>query len=497
MKKMNILWVEDDKSNVIEGLEQICNALGLTDFLDENHDDRYGNPESFLKELRIKESVDITWIGLYHKASKCIHEDYSDDKWDIAILDLNLQRNFEQYKGSDTGQAETVEKEKAGFTIYLRLLQKAFPHENICFFTGNKHLVDPGGSASKEIENLYEIQARYGIPSLEAFNKSSDGDKFENWLKSKNNDKKISLRRGIINACQYLTEWIESSNFSSEKIRVNNINNKEEIISKEEIKEWLETLPNLINITHDHWQKSFVFLLLIHWDARLKDSYYINSSDPKKEEKNFYNSVFDILRTARNWSAHNRLDLTQSNSESIIAFIFILCMRSVFEIEPKIQSYEKILLKALLKSSSKQSVALSEDFLHKKYEDLFRKAFDLLNEIKSGKNNSMPEIEKIKIYKYLDQKTRIDSILGGKKFYSYKDRKLFLKSVDLVNIINNIQDDTLCEELLAYSLLIDAAGNFKISKDFIGECPKIRWYLENIPQNEDHWFSHLRKHIID
>lgn len=481
---MNVLWIEDDKKNIESGLQKICEAIDCENFFDDHDTQIRTDLPYFLKKLGEEKLINIDWINKYYDASKCIHEDYSDDKWDVVILDLDLTEEFSnEYQDED----KYVEATKAGFTLYFRLLQKAFPHENICFFTGNEDV----------LKDLFDILNKYGIPKPKVFCKSQPGE-FEKWLKSKFYNKNISLRRGIINACQYLTEWIESSNFSSEKIRVNNIkNNKEKIISKEEVKEWLETLPNLINITHDHWQKSFVFLLLIHWDDRLKDSYYINSSDPKKEEKNFYNSVFDILRMARNWSAHNRLDLTQSNSEFIIAFIFILCMRSMFEIKPQIQSYEKILLKALLKSSSKQSVALSEDFLHKKHKDLFWKAFDLLDEIKLGKNNSIPEIEKIKIYKYPDQKIKIDSILEGKKFYFYKDRKLFLKSVDLVNIINNIQDDTLCEELLAYSLLIDAAGSFKISKGFIGEYSKIRWYLENIPQNENHWFSHLKKHIID
>lgn len=465
---MNVLWIEDDKKNIEGGLEQICGAIGCYDYHNYHDNQIKTDLPSFLKKLGEEKLVNIEWINKYYDASKCIHENYSDDKWDVVILDLDLTEGFSnKYQDDD----EYVEATKAGFTLYFRLLQKSFPHENICFFTGNEDVL-------KDLQNILN---KYGLPKPKVFCKSQSS-KFEEWLKGKFYDKNISLRRGIINACKELTK---------EKT-------KEKTIDQEEAMEWLEALPNLVSIHHDHWRKSFIFLLLIHWDAKPNTGGEGGRSEG--DSKYLYRAIFNTLKTSRNWSAHNKLKLNSPNTEYIVAFLFILCMRSVFKINQNIQNYEKILLNTFSQPSEEQSIELSRDFLCKKYNKIFSVAVNLL------KFRDNEEVKKVPIYKSLE--FQIESIRCGKKFYSKLNpnpisakkgsdsNRFIVRSYELLNIINNIQEDALCECLLPYSVLIDAAGNFNVSNIYSGEYPEIMWNMENISQDEHHWFSHLKKHII-
>lgn len=466
---MNVLWIEDDKKNIESGLQKICEAIDCENFFDDHDTQIRTDLPYFLKKLGEEKLINIDWINKYYDASKCIHEDYSDDKWDVVILDLDLTEEFSnEYQDED----KYVEATKAGFTLYFRLLQKAFPHENICFFTGNEDV----------LKDLFDILNKYGIPKPKVFCKSQPGE-FEKWLKSKFYNKNISLRRGIINACKELAK---------EETKAN-------AIDKEKAIEWLEVLPNLVNIHHDHWRKPFTFLLLIHWDARLKISSGKEGGESEEDSKYLYKAIFNTLKTSRNWSAHNKLKLSSSNSESIVAFLFILCIRSIFKINPNIQNYEKILLKTFPQISEEQSIELSWHSLREKHHENFLTAVNLL------KSKDNEEIKKIPIYESL--KFAIEAIRCEKKFYFKPDQNsakkesgqgvnLIVRNCELLNIINNIQEDALCEDFLPYSVLIDAAGNFNISKGYPGDDPQIIWNMKNISQNEDHWFSHLKKRII-
>lgn len=200
--KMKILWIEDFGGQLSDrhiATELFQGLIPLEVFDDELGRDKKVN--EVLPQLLKKNSLH----ELYHCHSylewMALFEEHQTD-FDIVFIDINLttfptpkEKRPELYRNN-----EQFDK-KAGFFIYYQLIKNKFPEDDIAFFTVEmssledflKHCQDAMLDLPK---NLYE-------------KKSLDFVKVRDWLENKSKDRKLILRRGITEGCQFIKRYIQ------------------------------------------------------------------------------------------------------------------------------------------------------------------------------------------------------------------------------------------------------------------------------------------------
>jgi len=377
---MNILWVEDNPENKKSFWFASRNVKNITDFSEAE--------EAIEKEL---------------------------NSYDVVVLDIDLRNSDPEKvreKSNQFGLLPDIFLQKSGMVLFLILLEKGFPREQIIFLTGNadknnlSKLVDII-SSSKDIEqiknttekvldflsdeqktelkqkstkedkvnyiknlalkqgaNTYDIfcdaYKAICIKPPRAISKSNDKDaqiELRSWLEDHERDSNyLFLRRGIIEGCEFLKKHLKQDDNNlqfTDFIKDTDTYN----ITSSEIVNYLDSLsqffpiskPNDIDIKY----RLFVWALSHKWEENI-DPQKINIKYGEKH------TFAWIMKMVRNWTSHANL-LDPVNSKTI-AFLFLVNMRVMFKLSKEIENYEYILLNCI---SNSPDVDIDDDDLKK------------------------------------------------------------------------------------------------------------------------------------
>ena len=387
LNMINILWVEDEfsKQKKIEWFEdrKICVK---TNFLD---------------------------------AKKAINT--SLEKFDLVVLDINLENTEHTSDIKDLAEHfKITEKEfleESGMNLFLSLLEKGFPKEQIIFLTANADnnisLVDElrkvfteknreefkrifseiqNGLGEEQInkcqeliykdvaqmfeylENYYksltqdetkntynrfcEAYKRCRIEPPEAINKNLNEAKhsLNTWLEKHEKNSYLVLRRGVIEGCNALKSHIEKDE--------NNLQFRDFIktehheILTTDIKNYLDTLSQFLPLREPKEQS----LLNIQYRLFLRALAHeweenIDAHSLKQKYAGDLKNIHDIHTFA--WIMKmtrnwvSHANLLEPLNPQFIAFLFLINMRSMFKLSKAIQPYESILLHCICKNPVK------------------------------------------------------------------------------------------------------------------------------------------------
>lgn len=315
---MNILWIEDDQQTIQTGIKTLAELMGggilakLDDLLMNND----ASSDSLNRFFQENTTHGLQWYADYGEAKSAITKKTILDS-DVVIIDLNL----------GNGTDGDVNLGSAGFALYVQLIRCGFPSDHIVFFTGNQN----------ELNELIKSAVLLGIPVPTSFKKASskDEEKFKEWVKKYLKNDELTLRRGILDGCNWLTAQLREH--PETELRINDFSRAEDgEIDREIILDWLEVWPKLLpELTSKEKKRhtSFLFVLSSLWDKKAKGS----------TEKGF-NVIPYILTHTRNWIAHGK-GLHNEISPQGVAFIFLLATRGILRISiDEILRHEKILL---------------------------------------------------------------------------------------------------------------------------------------------------------
>ena len=214
-------------------------------------------------------------------------------------------------------------KEIAGYHIYTELVvELGFPKEHILFCSNH-------GDNLKTIKEAFKI-AKISLPDIHTKSDSS----VKAWTLEKYEYQYSRLRRGIIEGCQYLSDLPES------QWRFNKfIKKTENPVSIDELPDYLSVLESFLPLgeqkrkSNSSLYRLFIRVLAHEWEA----------AEPKKLEGQQEVYAFSaIMKMARNWSAHG--NVFEHAKPQDVAYLFIVNMRAMFDLEPELLPYEKHLL---------------------------------------------------------------------------------------------------------------------------------------------------------
>lgn len=240
----HFLWVEDFKASEKEREDNIISStidLVFGSIL-ENQDFTVGD------EYHARRLLEKQGIFLRHNlldALEFIHNPNELAKIDFIVLDVDmpLQRLEQQDKNNylpdliKKYQSETELKKIAGYQIYIDLvIELGFPKSHILFCSNHAGYFD---EFTKKFES-----SNIKFPPL--YEKEHKKD-IENWLTDVQSDYFV-LRRGIIEACQYL------KNLPEDKLRFNEFI-KEKQVDFADMQDYLGVLENFLPLRNPDGDK--------------------------------------------------------------------------------------------------------------------------------------------------------------------------------------------------------------------------------------------------
>ena len=211
----------------------------------------------------------------------------------------------------------------------------------------------------------------------EAFIKA-DPENFHLWLKESLTDQNpdfcyLSLRRGVINGCEFLIEKINNYSDDEDPILFNKTIQRKKIdsLSKNYVVDYLQKLETLLpqRVPSQNKKKelyySFLKELSAEWD--ISKGKFIDGFNENSYENSFLIFCQRQMKFIRNWTAHNILG--DQNGEMFISYCFLVAMRALIKMETK-KSYEyELQLISSFKSTKMPFVDLKQN-LAKTYFDL-------------------------------------------------------------------------------------------------------------------------------
>ncbi len=325
---MNILWIEDFGGTLSSGtdtLESMFKNLLSFDDWDEDELNLIKRPTDLKKFCEQQKSVHSIYLCrnyFDYIAFKAAHS--ITHEIDTIISDIRLDNIAAEQFNSPIPDAYLSDKRKfhenGGFYIFNDLIHLGVPAERICFMTGEKN----------SFKGFEEKCTEIYTPKVTAFEKSdADYEKLRDWLTAQQSSYAI-LRRGIIEACNSLKNLINAEN----KLLFNGfIEESEKKISLEDSHNYLDVLANFLPLREpvdkSTLYKLFIRTLTHEWEA----------TEPKK-----IRGLAWIMKSTRNWITHNST-VFNAVDEQIIAYLFMINMRIMFNFDETKQTYEEILFK--------------------------------------------------------------------------------------------------------------------------------------------------------
>lgn len=363
---MNILWVEDNPDNKKEFWFGNRNIKIITDFSE--------------AENAIEKKL---------------------NSYDLVVLDINLEDSDKVKVEEKSSQFALKPKEfleKSGMVLFLTLLEKGFPREQIIFLTGNadknelSKLTDILSSSkdkdiiiktTESVLNLLSDDQKEGLDRLsnkddkinylrsfakkqsnstydifckacnaicikppEAISKSHDKEaqqELRSWLECHEKNDYLLLRRGIIEGCNFLKKHIQEddANIQFRDYIKNDLETKEPIIEIEtnEIINYLDSLSQFLLIKQPSAPESLNVQYRLFLRA-LVHMWEQNILAYNKDNPEDINTFASLSRLTRNWTSH--ANLLEPLNTQIVSFIFLVNMRAMFKLEG-VEAYEETL----------------------------------------------------------------------------------------------------------------------------------------------------------
>lgn len=241
---------------------------------------------------------------------------------------LQLLEKFHDYKklnnesGDERFLGEKCEelKKLAGYYIYAELvIELGFPKEHILFCSNH-------GENLKSIQEAFRT-AKITLPTIY---KKSDYEA-HTWVVKNYGNPYSQLRRGVIEGCRQIRSGLQKGEVTlSFKNLIKEPTNQ---AINEEFCDYLTVLEKFFPLFESNkfsYYKLFIRTLSHEWEA----------ADPEK----FKNLGLPwIMKNTRNWVVHNS-SLFNEVSEKLVAYLFIINMRVMFDFDESVQPYERILL---------------------------------------------------------------------------------------------------------------------------------------------------------
>lgn len=320
---MNLLWIEDFGGGLPTGtqtLESMFKGLLGFDEWDEDSLNLIKSPqdlEDFCQQQNSQHCIYLCRNYFDYLEFKANHAILNEI--DAVITDINLDNRKHVSLDSPVPEAYTDNKtkfhENAGFFIFNDLIRLGIPEKRMCFMTGQDDSLD---DFEKECTKLYMLP-------VEGFKKGADYEKLRDWIKERESDY-IKLRRGIIKGCQYLKK------LNQPPTAFNQFQESGKETNLDEIHDYLQILENFLPLREPDDKatcyKLFLRTLTHEWE----------SAKPEKIKKLAW-----IMKSTRNWITHNS-NLFNALDEEMLAYLFIINMRVMFDFDEKVESYEKMLL---------------------------------------------------------------------------------------------------------------------------------------------------------
>ncbi|HEW98333.1 MAG: hypothetical protein DRR16_29630 [Candidatus Parabeggiatoa sp. nov. 3] len=333
---MRIIWIEDF-GEVKEPEDSLVSAifqdlLGQKILYDKWSDAGImleDEPQALL-EFCQKYSIshEIILCRHYHDFEETIAEYELLQDIDVILIDINLSAGVDPDKPLPAG----YEHEKGGFYIYNSLIREGFPNDSICFLTGEKNssLIP----FEQQCEKIY-------MPKPQSFEKTdSEYARLRAWLNEKQANRYFTLRRGIIEGCRYILSQLESRS-ATEVIKFNQFleqGNADEMDN--DMRDYLKIVQNFLPLRQPkdkhHIYKLFIRTLAHEWE--MAKPALVGGAEERQLQTFGW-----IMKNVRNWAAHT--NLFENIEEKYIAFLFLLNMRSLFQLNAtQILPFEKALL---------------------------------------------------------------------------------------------------------------------------------------------------------
>ncbi|MEI6708002.1 MAG: hypothetical protein WCK96_12810 [Methylococcales bacterium] len=333
----HFLWVEDFNISETKRSENIVSSTVSSVFgsiLDNKElserlaEEDENDAQDFLEEKGIFLKLNLL------EALEFINDPKELSKIDFVVLDVDMplengQRDnnnylpilIEQYKSED------ALRKIAGYQIYTELvIELGFPKSHILFCSNH-------ASYFEELKSKFasaNIKPPISPNPNEPFLRKEDKEFINQWLDAAHLDYFV-LRRGIIEACNYL----------------------ENKTSDAELQEYFFGLKRYLPLKEPNpTEKESIYLHLVRaivhdWDDK-------GHPIPDRRVNPIGNTLGWLLRTARNWLAHD--SLLNNFDEKTIAFIFLINVRLLANLEDdKLEPFELKLLSLFDKNTLSQA----------------------------------------------------------------------------------------------------------------------------------------------
>lgn len=404
---MNILWIEDfdvrgpeDFTAATTLVTPLFNSLipelDITDFQDKISD-TCADQDNTVKLDRVafkREVEDVIRQATIHELKICfspqetiIELECRKDMYDVIIVDINLSLANEPWSNN----GEDVNLQRAGIILFHKLIfEYGIPVSNICYYTNNDGCLVEINKA--EVDNHVNYNS---------FGKS-DIEELSEFIAKLRDDKYMKLRRGIISGCQFVQDcinkyviennlkelyhfWKYYENSTEKEVLKVKLDNNETLC----INDFLLTLKSFFpfKIPNDKERSSrfalFLLALSHEWDDKVVHSKF-------KDVKNYHERIIqqsfgNIAKVLRNWLSHGILKF-DSFTEDDVAFLFIVTLRTMFNLSYETMAYEKVLLDIFLKPDS----TIDKIVKQKIKTDLSNSYSEL---IKKGESNFIKEVQ--------------------------------------------------------------------------------------------------------
>jgi hypothetical protein len=339
----------------------------------------------------------VTLITNFDDAEKAINsclQEFDLVVLDINLEESPVSQNIQQ-RAKNYGLEGAEFLKECGMSLFLNLLENGFPKERIIFLTANSDekfdLIEHLEAAYKEyncddmdtiieeiqdylgdeqseqcriliearkidelivflrscfedtqpdsIKNTYntfcEAYKRCRIKPPDAINKNLKVTAYlGKWLSKHEGNQYLTLRRGIIDGCNYLRNKRPRFSLYSNKDKISDF----DLLSYMDILSDFFSLTESDNLSHQY--KLFVRTLAHEWDDAVRPQ-KIKVDDRKAHSQASWAFSW-IMKMTRNWSAHSKV--FEGLSAQDVAFLFIVNMRAMFELGSELAPYEKYLL---------------------------------------------------------------------------------------------------------------------------------------------------------
>lgn len=383
---MRILWVEDFEGNHEGICRNVFSTLCSKEMLDalietQSRNQAQTRPRAYSewrKWYGNRTAQDLIEIDIYRR-----YQDFKNtfavdgvaNIYDIVLLDVNLENNFFPADGDID-----IDPREGGFRLYNELIISHFPAERIVLLTA--HSAD---TATKEFQQQAKKNNHVALKSF-----PKDNDAAGKWINEKGLEKHkyLYFRRGALDGIEYVTGLLAKDTGTNAALHFNDFvaKHKHQMTSDEAKKE-LKTLKQVIPLMVTSEEATICLeqirnAIFLKWERAIPDYKKITCCTDR--------AVGSVMKSLRNWAAHN---LLPQSEVADIAYWALLDLRALVSLEGEsneLRPYEHQLLAAISSDISSKEFDGISSVLASSYVDTFQR---LIDEVRKGTSSHMRDKE--------------------------------------------------------------------------------------------------------